>query len=194
LLARFHDPTRGRVLIDGADLREIDLRSFRRHIAMVVQQPFLFNSSVRANIACGRPGATDAQVQDAARAAQVHDFFMTLPHGYDTVVGERGSNLSGGQMQRLTIARAILRDPAILFLDEATSALDSESEEAVQKALRNLLRGRTSFVIAHRLSTIRDADLILVFDKGRVVERGRHEELLARDGLYRRLIDLQQTA
>jgi ABC-type multidrug transport system fused ATPase/permease subunit len=131
------------------------------------------------------------EVVAAARAAQIHDFVMTLPAGYETVVGERGSNLSGGQMQRITIARAIVRDPAILRLDEATSALDSESEEAVQRALGNLRRGRTSFVIAHRLSTIRDADLILVFEAGRIVEQGRHDELIARDGRYRRLIELQ---
>lgn len=191
LLMRFFDPRDGRILIDGTDLRELSLRDYRDHTALVVQQPFLFNTSIRENIRYGRPSATDAEIEAAARAAQIHDFVIGLPKGYDTPVGERGSNLSGGQMQRITIARAIVRDPAILFLDEATSALDSESEEAVQKALTNLRRGRTSFVIAHRLSTIRDADLILVFEAGRIVERGQHEDLLAKKGLYARLIDLQ---
>jgi subfamily B ATP-binding cassette protein MsbA len=191
LLARFHDPVSGRVLVDGVDLCEIELASYRAHTAMVVQQPFLFNTTILANIRYGRPEATMDEVVSAAKAAQIHDFVEGLPQGYETVVGERGSNLSGGQMQRITIARAIVRDPAVLFLDEATSALDSESEEAVQRALGNLRKGRTSFVIAHRLSTIRDADQILVFEDGRIVERGRHEELVAAGGVYRRLIELQ---
>ncbi|MBK8974559.1 MAG: ABC transporter ATP-binding protein [Planctomycetes bacterium] len=192
LVARFHDPTAGRILIDGQDLRELELASFRRHIAMVAQQPFLFNATIRENIACGRPGATMDDVVQAATLAQIHDFVLTLPKGYETLCGERGSNLSGGQMQRITVARAIVRDPAILFLDEATSALDSESEEAVQRALNELMRGRTSFVIAHRLSTIRGADLILVFDRGRIVERGTHAELTALGGLYARMVELQE--
>lgn len=193
LLARFHDPTRGRILIDGHDLREINLIAFRRHIAMVGQQPFVFNTSILENIRCGRPDATDEDVVEAARKAQIHDFIMTLPDGYGTLAGERGCNLSGGQMQRITIARAIVRNPAILFLDEATSALDSENESAVQKALDNLMVGRTSVVIAHRLSTTRSADVILVLENGRIVQRGRHEDLLTTpDGLYRRLSRLQQ--
>ncbi|MHC5062912.1 MAG: ABC transporter ATP-binding protein [Planctomycetota bacterium] len=192
LLARFYDPVEGRILIDGIDLKDVQLRSYRERMALVSQSPFLFNTTVMENILYGRPSATRAEVEDAAKAAQIHDFIETLPKGYDTRVGERGSNLSGGQMQRVTIARAILRDPAILFLDEATSSLDSESEGAVQKALANLMRGRTSFVIAHRLSTIREADLILVMDKGKIVQRGRHDELLTQDGLYRRLIELQK--
>lgn len=191
LLARFYDPIEGRVLIDGLDLKDVRIDSYRQRMALVSQNPFLFNTSIRQNILYGRPGASQSEVEAAAKAAQIHDFILGLPQQYDTPVGERGSNLSGGQMQRVTIARAILRDPAILFLDEATSALDSESEEAVQKALANLMRGRTSFVIAHRLSTIREADLILVMDKGQIVQRGRHEELIEADGLYRRLIELQ---
>ncbi len=192
LIARFHDPTGGRILVDGHDLRDVDLSSYRRRVAMVTQQPFLFNASVYDNIVCGRVGATRDEVVEAARRAQIHEFVETLPLGYDTVVGERGSNLSGGQMQRITIARAIVRDPVVLFLDEATSALDSESEEAVQRALNELMRGRTSFVIAHRLSTIRDASQILVFEAGQIVERGDHASLSAQDGLYKRLIDLQE--
>ncbi|MBL9077323.1 MAG: ABC transporter ATP-binding protein [Planctomycetes bacterium] len=191
LLLRFNDPQRGQILVDGTDLREIRLADYRAHTAVVSQQPFLFNTTIRENIAYGRPGATQAQIEAAARAANIHDFIAAQPHGYDTVVGERGSNLSGGQMQRLTIARAIVRDPQILFLDEATSALDSENEELVQKALDNLRRGRTSFVIAHRLSTIASADIIVVLDKGRIVEQGSHDELLARQGVYRRMYDLQ---
>ncbi len=193
LLMRFHDPERGRILIDGRDLRSIDLRDFRRHIAVVSQSPFLFNTTIRENIAYGKPGATDAEIEAAARAARAHDFIMAQPQGYDTVAGERGSNLSGGQMQRITIARAIVRDPALLFLDEATSALDSQIEEQVQQALDTLRKGRTSFVIAHRLSTITSADLIVVLDQGRIVEMGSHDELVARGGVYRRMRDLQTT-
>lgn len=191
VLMRFHDPTRGSVLVDGQDLREVNLADYRSHTAVVSQQPFLFNTTIRENIAFGRPGASQAEIEAAARAANIHDFISSLPAGYETLAGERGGNLSGGQMQRITIARAILRDPAILFLDEATSALDSENEEAVQRALDALRRGRTSFVIAHRLSTIVDADLIVVLDDGRVVESGTHEQLLARGGAYRRMHDLQ---
>ncbi len=191
LLLRFHDPDRGAVLVDGVDLREVSLQDYRRHTAVVSQQPFLFNTTIRENIACGRPGATQAEIEAAARAANIHDFVMAQPLGYDTPCGERGSNLSGGQMQRITIARAILRDPEILFLDEATSSLDSESEELVQKALDNLRKDRTSFVIAHRLSTVVSADLIVVLDHGRIVETGSHAELIARGGAYQRMYELQ---
>ncbi len=191
LMLRFHDPSEGRVLVDGQDLREVELASYRRHVAVVTQQPFLFNTSLYENILCGRPDATREQVEVAAQQAQIHEFIQSLPQGYESPAGERGCNLSGGQMQRITIARAILRDPAILFLDEATSALDSESEDAVQRALQNLMHGRTSVVIAHRLATVRGADQILVLENGRLVEQGRHEELLARAGVYQRLTELQ---
>ncbi|MBL8727483.1 MAG: ABC transporter ATP-binding protein [Planctomycetes bacterium] len=191
LLMRFHDPQRGTILVDGIDLRQIRLADFRAHTAVVSQQAFLFNTTIRQNIAYGKPDATQAEIEAAARAANIHDFIVSQPNGYDTLVGERGSNLSGGQMQRLTIARAIVRDPAILFLDEATSALDSENEELVQRALENLRRGRTSFVIAHRLSTIVAADVIVVLKKGRVVEQGTHAELLERNGAYRGMYDKQ---
>ncbi len=191
LLMRFHDPDRGAILIDGKDLRQIRLADYRAHTAVVSQQPFLFNTTVRANIAYGKPGASQAEIEAAAKAANIHDFLVQQPDGYDTLAGERGSNLSGGQMQRITIARAILRDPAILFLDEATSALDSENEKLVQNALDNLRRGRTSFVVAHRLSTIVAADLIVVLEKGRVVEVGRHDELVAKGGAYKRMYERQ---
>jgi ABC-type multidrug transport system fused ATPase/permease subunit len=191
LLLRFHDPQQGSILLDGVDLRQIRLADFRRHTAVVSQQAFLFNTTLRENIAYGKPGATQQEIEAAAKAANIHDFIVAQPLGYDTLAGERGCNLSGGQMQRITIARAIVRDPEILFLDEATSALDSENEELVQKALDNLRKGRTSFVIAHRLSTIADADLIVVLDQGRVIETGSHDELLAKGGAYKRMRDLQ---
>jgi ABC-type multidrug transport system fused ATPase/permease subunit len=191
LLMRFHDPQRGRLLVDGKDLRQVCMDDYRKHTAVVSQQPFLFNSSIRENIAYGKPGCTQAEVEAAAKAANIHDFVMTLPQGYDTLAGERGCNLSGGQMQRITIARAIVRDPAILFLDEATSSLDSENEELVQRALDNLRKGRTSFVIAHRLSTIAQADLIVVMEQGRIVEMGTHAELVEKGGVYKRMKDLQ---
>ena len=191
LLLRFHDPQRGQVLIDGVDLRELRLADYRAHTAVVSQTPFLFNTSIRENIGYGKPGATMAEIEAAARVANIHDFIASLPAGYETLAGERGSNLSGGQMQRITIARAILRDPAILLLDEATSALDSESEQLVQRALDQLRRGRTSFVVAHRLSTVVDADLIVVLDDGRVAEAGSHAELLARGGVYQTMYERQ---
>jgi subfamily B ATP-binding cassette protein MsbA len=191
LLPRFYSPTSGRVLMDGRDLREISLRSLREQIAIVTQETILFNDTVWNNICYGRPGVTEEQVVAAARAALAHDFIQELPGGYQALIGERGQRLSGGQRQRIAIARALLKDCPILILDEATSELDSESERLVQQALANLMAGRTVFVIAHRLSTIRSADTILLLDDGHIRERGTHQELLARGGLYARLYELQ---
>lgn len=193
LVPRLFDVSAGQIEIDGHDIRGVTLASLRDAMASVSQDPLLFDETVRVNIGLGRPGATDAEIEAAAKAAAAHDFIMQLPDGYETRVGERGARLSGGQRQRIAIARAILRNAPILILDEATSALDSESERAVQEALEHLAKGRTSLVIAHRLSTIRDADLILVMDGGRIVERGTHDDLIERDGVYRRL-HLLQTA
>jgi subfamily B ATP-binding cassette protein MsbA len=191
LILRFHDPVSGQVLWDGTDLRDASLRSLRRHIGLVTQETVLFNDTVRYNISYSRPDATPAQIEEAARVAFAHDFIEELPHGYDTIVGERGIFLSGGQRQRLAIARAVLADASVLVLDEATSALDAESERLVQQALANLTRNRTTLVIAHRLSTIRRADLIVVMERGRVVEMGRHEELLTQSGIYKKLYEMQ---
>jgi subfamily B ATP-binding cassette protein MsbA len=184
LIARFYDPQRGRVLVDGCDIRDYRNASYLRAVAIVSQDPFLFNTTIRENIRYGRDGATDAEVEEAARVAFAHDFILQQPQGYETVIGDRGVMLSGGQRQRITIARAVLKDAQILILDEATSSLDSQAEMEVQCAIDNLIRSRTTFVIAHRLSTVRRADKILVIEDGRIVESGRHEEILARKGRY----------
>lgn len=194
LALRFYDPVSGRVTIDGKDARDYDLTALRDRMAIVPQEVLLFGGTIRENIAYGRPDASDEIIEAAARKANAHDFISSFPQGYETVVGERGIQLSGGQRQRIAIARAVLKDPAILILDEATSALDSESERLVQDALDQLMKGRTSIVIAHRLSTVRDADRILVLDKGRVLESGTHDELIADvGGLYHSLSRLQLT-
>jgi subfamily B ATP-binding cassette protein MsbA len=192
LLPRFWDITGGRITVDGVDVRDVTIASLRAQLALVTQETLLFNDTIRANIAYGRPEVPLAEVERAARLAQAHDFIRAMPHGYDTRVGERGVLLSGGQRQRIAIARAFLKDAPILVLDEATSALDAESEREVQRALDSLMaleggRRRTTLVIAHRLSTVRNADRIVVMAGGRVVEVGRHDELVARGGEYARL-------
>jgi ATP-binding cassette subfamily B protein len=184
LIMRLYDPSDGAVLVDGIDLRQVSLSSLRANIATVTQETFLLRATVLENLRYGNPSASLAQIEDAARRAQIHDRIVALPEGYETVVGERGYRFSAGERQRLAIARAIVKDPRILILDEATSALDSVSERKVQQSLAPLLEGRTSVIIAHRLSTIRDANLILVMDRGSIIERGTHDELLARNGRY----------
>ncbi|WKZ48620.1 MAG: ABC transporter ATP-binding protein [Anaerolineales bacterium] len=191
LISRFYDVTDGCVLVDGVDVREMNLVSLRRQIGIVLQTSLLFSDSIKANIAYGRPDATMDEVIAAAKAAQAHEFIEGFTHGYDTIVGERGVTLSGGQRQRVAIARALLMNPRILILDDSTSSVDTQTEKLIQAALDTLMEGRTTFVIAHRLSTVRRADLILVLDKGQIAERGTHEELLARGGLYKEIHDLQ---
>jgi subfamily B ATP-binding cassette protein MsbA len=191
LVMAFNRPIKGKVFVDGNDLSDIPLRDYREQLASVLQENFLFDGTIADNIGYARPGSTLDEIKHAARVAHCEEFILKFPDGYDTIVGERGIKLSGGQRQRVSIARAILASPKVLILDEATSSLDSESEEMIQDGLRQLRSGRTTFVIAHRLSTIRSADQILVMEGGEIVERGTHEDLLARDGRYRQLYDKQ---
>ncbi|WP_457648532.1 ABC transporter transmembrane domain-containing protein [Profundibacter sp.] len=193
LLLRFYDPKTGRITIDGKDLQDMARGDFRQAIALVPQDPVIFATSARENIRFGRPGATDTEVEEAAKAAAAHEFLLALPEGYETYVGERGVMLSGGQKQRIAIARAILRDAPILLLDEATSALDAESERAVQQAVERMAADRTTLIVAHRLATVKKADRILVFENGQIVAEGSHKDLVAEDGLYARLAKLQFT-
>ena len=192
LLYRFYDVDQGTIRIDGYDLREITQQSLRASIGVVPQDTVLFNETIYYNIAYGKPGVTPAEVEHAARTAHVHDFIMAMPDGYETLVGERGLKLSGGEKQRVAIARTVIKDPAILLLDEATSALDTHTEQEIQKNLREISQGRTTLCIAHRLSTVVDADEILVLDGGHIVERGRHGDLLALNDHYARMWRRQQ--
>ncbi len=191
LVPRFHDVTAGELLIDGNNIKNYSLNSLRKQISIVTQEPILFNDTIAANIALGKPEATEAEIIEAAKIANAYDFISKKEEGFNTIIGDRGSKLSGGERQRLTIARAVLKNPPILILDEATSALDTESEKLVQDAINNMMKNRTSIVIAHRLSTIRHADEIIVLQKGSIVERGNHETLLAQGGYYKKLIEMQ---
>ena len=193
LLARFYDPREGRITMDGCDLRDLRVADLRRLVGSVMQETLLFNDTIEENIKYGSPDATHEAVVAAAKMANAHDFIMAQPEGYARSVGEKGFALSGGERQRIAIARAILRNPPILVLDEATSALDTVTERLVQDAINNLMKDRTTFAIAHRLSTIRNADLILVMQDGRIVERGTHDALFAANGVYRKLCEMQRT-
>jgi ATP-binding cassette subfamily B protein len=191
LICRFYDVSEGAILIDGTDIRSVKLADYRRHIGLVLQEPFLFFGSIAENIAYGRPDATREEIIAAARSAHAHDFILRLPHGYDSVVGERGQGLSGGERQRISIARALLINPKVLILDEATSSVDTETEKEIQRALDNLVKGRTTIAIAHRLSTLRKADRLVVMQRGRIIEVGPHDELIEQKGAYWRLYQAQ---
>jgi ATP-binding cassette subfamily B protein len=191
LICRFYDVSDGSISVDGTDIRRFGVADYRRNIGLVLQEPFLFFGTIAENIAYGKPGATRAEIVAAARAAHAHEFILRLPQGYDSLVGERGQGLSGGERQRISIARALLIDPPILIMDEATSSVDSETEKEIQKALDNLVQGRTTIAIAHRLSTLHRADRLIVLDRGAVVEEGNHDELMAREGAYFRLYEAQ---
>ncbi len=187
LVCRFYDVADGAILVDGVDIRSFPIEEYRRHIGIVLQEPFLFFGTMAENIAYGRPDAPREEIIAAARAARAHEFILRLPLGYDSLVGERGQSLSGGERQRISIARALLIDPQILILDEATSSVDTETEREIQQALDNLVQGRTTIAIAHRLSTLRKADRLVVLDHGRIVETGQHQDLILADGVYSRL-------
>jgi ATP-binding cassette subfamily B protein len=191
LLGRFYDANEGSVKVDGYDVRDVRMRSLREQISVVLQEPFLFQGSIAENIAYGKPGASKAEIISAAKAANAHDFIMNFPDKYDTIVGERGARLSGGEKQRISIARAILKNPRILILDEATSSVDTATESLIQSAIERLVEGRTTFAIAHRLSTLRKADKLIILDKGEVIEQGTHDELIDNNGLYKKLVDMQ---
>jgi len=192
LVPRFHDVSGGELLIDGVNIKDYSLRTVRAQMSIVTQEPILFNDTIAANIALGKPDATQEEIEQAAKVANAHNFIIQKEEGYQTNIGDRGSKLSGGERQRLTIARALLKNPPILILDEATSSLDTESERLVQDAINKMMEHRTSIVIAHRLSTIRHADEIIVLQKGQIVERGTHDELIARGGFYKKLVEMQE--
>jgi ATP-binding cassette subfamily B protein len=191
LLLRFYSPASGKIRLDGIDLADLKIPDLRAALGLVSQDVFLFHGTVAENIAYGRPGAKQVDIEAAARAAEAHDFILELPNGYDTIVGERGQKLSGGQRQRVSIARAVLKDPPVLILDEATSAVDNETEAAIQRSMRVITQGRTTLVVAHRLSTIVNADQIYVLEKGRIMEQGKHADLLAGNGIYAALWRVQ---
>ena len=191
LIPRFYEPTAGHVFVDGVEVKEMRLDELRRSVGVFFQETFLFSASVAENIAYGRPGAKRAEIEECARAAQAHEFILELEAGYDTIIGERGISLSGGQRQRIAIARAFLMDPRILILDDATASVDSQTERLIQEAMRRLCAGRPHFIIAQRFSTVQHADQILVLKEGRIVERGRHDELIQRSGFYREVFEQQ---